>query len=226
MSSLAFDMINVNMSQELELVIGNSTFRKYGLASAERILNLHVDRKSGLVFDNVAPDGSHPDTFAGRLILPGHALECLWFLISAGDAWGRDDIVAAAIDAIPDMLDFGWDEKYGGFFYYRDALGKPPEQLEWDRKLWWVHGEALVATLLAYKHTGRSEFAEWFERIHDYTWEHFNDDKYGEWFGYLDRSGEVFLDLKGGKWKGCFHVPRTLYMCWQLLEQIRGKSNG
>ena len=226
MSSLAFDMINVNMSQELEMVIGNPTFRKYGLASAERILNLHVDRKSGLVFDNVAPDGSHPDTFAGRLILPGHALECLWFLISAGDAWGRDDIVAAAIDAIPDMLDFGWDEKYGGFFYYRDALGKPPEQLEWDRKLWWVHGEALVATLLAYKHTGRSEFAEWFERIHDYTWEHFNDDEYGEWFGYLDRSGEVFLDLKGGKWKGCFHVPRTLYMCWQLLEQIKGKSNG
>ncbi len=222
LTSLAFDMINVNMSQELESVISDPVFRQCGLASAERILNLHVDRKEGLVFDNVAPDGSHPDTFPGRVILPGHALECLWFLISAGDAWGRDDIVAAAIDAIPDMLEFGWDKEYGGFFYYRDALGKPPEQLEWDRKLWWVHGEALVATLLAYKHTGRTEFAEWFEKIHDYTWGHFGDDEHGEWFGYLDRGGEVFLDLKGGKWKGCFHVPRTLHACWQLLEKMKG----
>ncbi len=220
LTSLAFDMINVNMSQELESVISDPVFRQCGLASAERILNLHVDRKEGLVFDNVAPDGSHPDTFPGRLVLPGHALECLWFLISAGDAWGAGDIVTEAIEAIPNMLDFGWDEKYGGFFYYRDAAGKPPEQLEWDRKLWWVHGEALVAALLAYKHTGRTEFAEWFEKIHDYTWDRFGDDEHGEWFGYLDRGGEVFLDLKGGKWKGCFHVPRTMWVCWQLLEDL------
>lgn len=225
MVSLAYDMINVNMSQELASAIGGemgeeSFFRRCGLASARRILDLHVDRKSGLIFDNVAPDGSHPDTFAGRVILPGHALECLWFLISAGSAWGADDIVAAAIEAIPDILEFGWDSQYGGFFYYLDALGKPPEQLMWDRKLWWVHGEALVAALLAYKHTGRDEFAEWFEKIHEYTWERFSDGEFGEWFGYLDRGGEVFLDLKGGKWKGCFHVPRTLWVCRQLLEDL------
>ncbi|MDY7011602.1 MAG: AGE family epimerase/isomerase [Planctomycetota bacterium] len=218
--SMVFDMINVNVSQELDSAIEKPLFRSCGLASARRILDLHVDRKAGLVFDNVAPDGSHPDTFAGRVILPGHALECLWFLISAGEKWGAGDIVTAAVEAIPDMLEFGWDSKYGGFFYYRDSLGNPPEQLEWDRKLWWVHGEALAATLLAYKHTGRKEFAQWFEKIHEYTWDRFGDSEFGEWFGYLDRAGEVFLDLKGGKWKGCFHVPRTLHVCLRILEDL------
>jgi N-acyl-D-glucosamine 2-epimerase len=29
----------------------------------------------------------------------------------------------------------------------------------------------------------------------------------------------VLLPLKGGKWKGCFHVPRGMYQIWQILEQ-------
>ncbi len=224
--TLAYDMINVNMSQELDSAIGasagdDSLFRRCGVASMEKILALHVSREEGLVFENVAPDGSRRDTFAGRLVLPGHALECLWFLISAGSAWGRDDIVASAIEAITPMLEFGWDDKYGGFFYYLDAHGKPPEQLMWDRKLWWVHNEVLVATLLAYKHTGREEFARWFEKVHEYSWDRFHDAEHGEWFGYLDRGGEVYIDAKGGKWKGCFHVPRAMWTCWQLLEEMR-----
>jgi len=35
------------------------------------------------------------------------------------------------------------------------------------------------------------------------------------------RRGEVLLPLKGGKWKGCFHVPRGLFQCWQILEQCK-----
>ena len=42
----------------------------------------------------------------------------------------------------------------------------------------------------------------------------------GEWFGYLNRRGEVLLPLKGGKWKGCFHIPRGLYRCWKILETL------
>jgi N-acylglucosamine 2-epimerase len=30
----------------------------------------------------------------------------------------------------------------------------------------------------------------------------------------------VLLTLKGGKWKGCFHVPRGLYQIWQILETL------
>ena len=50
---------------------------------------------------------------------------------------------------------------------------------------------------------------------------HRQDAQYPEWFGYLNRQGEVLLPLKGGKWKGCFHVPRGLYQCWKVLEELQ-----
>ena len=45
------------------------------------------------------------------------------------------------------------------------------------------------------------------------------------WKDYLNRRGEVLLPLKGGKWKGCFHVPRGLYQIGSMLEDIsKGKE--
>lgn len=48
----------------------------------------------------------------------------------------------------------------------------------------------------------------------------FHKSQYPEWFGYLNRRGEVLLPLKGGKWKGCFHVPRGLYQIGNILQEI------
>jgi len=101
-----------------------------------------------------------------------------------------------------------------------DTEGKPPQQLEWDQKLWWVHVETLVALSLAYQLTGREEFAKWYELVHEWSWKHFHDEKHGEWFGYLNRRGEVLLELKGGKWKGFFHMPRAMLLCSQIFKKI------
>lgn len=43
------------------------------------------------------------------------------------------------------------------------------------------------------------ECLEWFGKLHEYTWAHFKDTEHPEWFGYLNRRGEVLLPLKGGK---------------------------
>lgn len=67
--------------------------------------------------------------------------------------------------------------------------------------------------------TGNEACLAWFGKLHEYMWTHFKDSEYPEWFGYLNRRGEVLLPLKGGKWKGCFHVPRGMYQIWQILEQ-------
>jgi N-acylglucosamine 2-epimerase len=105
-----------------------------------------------------------------------------------------------------------------------DADGHPLQQLEWDQKLWWVHLESLVALAMGYRLTRRKSCWEWYQKMHDYAWSHFADPEYGEWFGYLDRRGQVLLNLKGGKWKGCFHVPRALYQCLQQFEALSAKS--
>lgn len=117
-------------------------------------------------------------------------------------------------------IDRGWDEKFGGIYYYRDYEGRPLDKLESDMKLWWVHVEAISAFLLAYRLTGKPEYEAWFHRVKDWTWSHFRDPEYGEWFGYLDRRGEPALSLKGGKWKGMFHLPRALLYWIELCGDL------
>jgi N-acylglucosamine 2-epimerase len=60
----------------------------------------------------------------------------------------------------------------------------------------------------------------WFVKIHDYFWHHFCDREKGEFYGYLNRKGEVLLNLKGGKWKGCFHVPRAMFECYKEFKLL------
>lgn len=149
----------------------------------------------------------------------------MWFLMDIGVRTGDQQLIQKAVDVSLGLLEYGWDQQYGGIFYFLDAKGYPPQQLEWDQKLWWVHLEAIISMLKGYLLTGDERCWQWFEKLHDYTWNHFPDRKNGEWFGYLNRQGEVLLPLKGGKWKGCFHVPRALYQGWKTLEQISQKLN-
>lgn len=75
--------------------------------------------------------------------------------------------------------------------------------------------ENIPAQTIAPKFTGR------FNKVHQYAWSHFSDPDYGEWFGYLNRVGEPLLELKGGKWKGCFHVPRVMDLCYRALQSLK-----
>jgi len=223
--SMGFPMIMVNLCLELEGLLPEDRLQQHLETAIHEIMTLHYDPERRFTFDNVAPDGSHVDCFEGRLIIPGHGIEALWFVIDAIRRRGGDrQIIATAADAIINMLEFGWDQQYGGIFYYRDIMGKPPEQLQWDQKLWWVHIETLVALAMAWRLTGRKECRDWYRRVHDYTWARFPDPEHGEWFGYLNRRGERLLDLKGGKWKGCFHVPRGLHLCWREFEAMARES--
>jgi len=92
-------------------------------------------------------------------------------------------------------------------------------------KLWWPHTEALYAHLLNYALTGNEEDWNRFEQVHDYTFDHFPDPAHGGWFGYLDREGGRTHECKGAPYKGCFHVPRGLFLCWRLLRGLERESN-
>ena len=115
-----------------------------------------------------------------------------------------------AVRFLKASLAVGWDEEHGGLFYFVDAEGRPPMQLEWSMKLWWPHTEALYALLLAQEMTGDTELPVWYRKVHEYAWERFRDPEFGEWFGYLDRYGKPTHLLKAGRFKGFFHIPRSL----------------
>jgi N-acylglucosamine 2-epimerase len=218
--AFAIPMILINLVPEMAWLLAPEEVRAAIDASVREMTGLFLDGTRGIFFELVTPDGLHPDCSEGRVINPGHGIEGTWFLMDAALRTGDRKLIGTAVDTLLSTLRFGWDEKYGGIFAFCDAEGKPPQQLEWDQKFWWVHMEALVALAMGFRLTRREECLEWLRRVHEYTWAHFPDPGYGEWFGYLDRRGDVLTPLKGGKWKGCFHIPRGLFLCADQFDQI------
>ena len=187
---------------------------------SEIFTDFWVEEK-GILVENVTLQGDYSNTFDGRLFNPGHGLEAMWFIMDLGVQYQRNDWIENSISKALLLIERGWDNENMGIFYFLDAEGHPPQQLEWDQKLWWVHLEAMICFLKGYELTQNKECFSWFEKIHEYTWTHFRDKKNkGEWFGYLNREGRVLLPLKGGKWKGCFHVPRALLHLHQIANRI------
>lgn len=224
MRSLAPSMILCNMVLEVEHLIEPKLVEKTIDRSLSDVMEVFYRPELGLVTEHLNADGTLSDTFDGRLINPGHTLETMWFVMELARRRNNPELVKKAVEIGLRTLEFGWDGQWGGVFYFMDRKGFPPQQLEWDQKLWWVHIESMIAMLEGYALTGNTRCREWFLRLHDYTWSHFKDPEYPEWFGYLDRRGEVLLPLKGGKWKGCFHVPRGLYKCECLLREIEKQN--
>lgn len=217
--NFSLPMILCNLSLELEHILGPEKVNNFLPQVIHEVMEVFYKPEQGLILENVYQDGSFCDSFEGRLLNPGHAIEAMWFIMDLGKRLNDKALIIKACNIMLDTLEYGWDKEYGGIFYFLDVKSHPTQQLEWDQKLWWVHAEALVALAKGYIYTGDERCAKWFERVHDYTWNHFRDKEYGEWFGYLNRRGEVLLSLKGGKWKGCFHIPRALYQVWKTAEK-------
>jgi N-acylglucosamine 2-epimerase len=181
---------------------------------------MHPDLKA--VLESVAPDGRFVNHADGRLLNPGHALECAWFILEESRLRGGiPEYTKMGLTILDWMWKWGWDETHGGILYFRDVLNKPVQEYWHDMKFWWPHNEAIIATLLAFNLTGDPKYAEWHRAVHDWSFRHFSDPEHGEWYGYLHKDGSVSQPSKGTLWKGPFHLPRMLLQCWQIMERLK-----
>ena len=225
MKDFALPMIICNMALEVEDIINDPALIESTIdRSVHEIVDVFWQPQLGVILENLAPDGSMIDCFEGRKVNPGHDLEAMWFLMNIGVRRGDKALIEKAVEISLSVIEYGWDRQYGGIFYFMDRKGFPTQELEWDQKLWWVHLESAIAMIKGYQLTGNEKALEWFLKLDDYLWTHFKDPEYPEWYGYLNRRGEVLLPLKGGKWKGCFHVPRGLYQIGTILQEIADKQ--
>lgn len=219
LKNFSLPMILCNLSLILEDIVGKEKVAKMIPPLVDDIMTDFLQKEEGIILENVFLDGSFCDSFEGRVVNPGHGNESMWFLMDVAVKYNMPDLIAQCEKILHRTTEFGWDKENGGIFYFLDIKGHPVQQLEWNQKLWWVHIETMISFAKAYKLTGNPASKEWFLKLHDYTWNHFRDNEYGgEWFGYLMREGKPLLNAKGGKWKGCFHVPRGLYQLWKTLE--------
>lgn len=224
LKGFSIPMILSNLSLELEHILDASLVEELTDEVIHEVMNVFYHEESGLILENVHHDGQFSDSFEGRLVNPGHILEAMWFMMDVAVRKNDEQLIQKAVKIALRTLDYGWDTQHDGIFYFKDIKGHPTQQLEWDQKLWWVHIEALICMVKAWQLTGSEACKNWFIKLHEYTFSRFPDATYGEWFGYLNRQGEVLLPLKGGKWKGCFHVPRGLYQVYSTLEKHHAGS--
>ena len=220
-SSLAVPMMGLRLCHQMSKCGINWSENKNLELWAVKEIWKHVQRNGERILENVSPNGEELPGSAGRLQIPGHAIECGWFLL---DYYRQNDEKKLASKAIEKFIESpfeqGWDSKHGGLLYFIDADNFPPTQLEWNMKLWWPHNEAMIAFLMAYQHDGESKHIEAFHKVACYAFEKFSDNQHGEWFGYLSQQGVVSSQFKGGPWKGCFHVPRCLYLCEKIIKNL------
>jgi len=223
-SNLAVPMILLNLIQEVNGADGTD-YADLAAWCVNR-MHLHIRPELSLVLETVGVDGNVIDSPEGRLVNPGHAIEAGWFMLAHARRVRDAAMARTAIKIIDWSYDFGWDEKHGGILYFLDSAGYSPVQLEWSMKLWWPHCEALVAFIMAYQETGDDRYFRKFERLTEYSFSKFSDPEFGEWFGYLDRHGEVNQRFKGGPYKGCFHVPRALFLVEKVLGELLAPNLG
>ena len=228
LKDFALPMIICNMALEVEDILEDKALLDQTIKEClHEVLDVFYQPDLGCMLENVSAVDNRPvDCYEGRLINPGHDLEALWFLMNLGVRLNDKELIEKSVGISLKVINRGWDKRFGGIFYFMDCKNYPVQQLEWDQKLWWVHIEAAIAMIKGYRLTGRKECLDWFMKLNDYIWTHFKDKEYPEWYGYLNRRGEVLLSLKGGKWKGCFHVPRGLYQIWTILEELSPATDG
>lgn len=220
--SLTIPMVLLSTAQALNAAVSDPFCEDVAGLAIREIERDFLNDEFDCVLETVGPKGEFLDHFDGRLLNPGHAIEAGWFILEEARRRGGDPrLVRLGCTIIDRSWRAGWDDRYGGLFYFRDARGLPSQEYWHDMKFWWPHNEAIVATLLAHHLTGEPKYARWHEKVHDWAYAHFPDPEFGEWFGYLHRDGTVSSRLKGNHWKGPFHLARMQWFCWKLLEEMK-----
>lgn len=199
-------------------------YNRHAKECTDRIVNEHYRPELGCTLESVNLDGE-PELWytAGRVVNPGHDIECSWFMMDEANFRGDEELHRSAEQIFRLAIEAGWDEEYGGLLYFIDAKGLPTEAYEHDMKLWWPHNEIMIAASKAYRDTGDEYYLDWLLKTMDYCKQHFADPEYGEWYGYLRRDGlPTMPPTKGSTFKGPFHVPRALSMTERVLTELIG----
>jgi N-acylglucosamine 2-epimerase len=103
---------------------------------------------------------------------------------------------------------------------FRDCRNLPPQDYSQDMKFWWPQCETIICSLYAYLATGDEKYYYRHQLISEWTYAHFPDPDYGEWFGYLHRDGTPAQMAKGNLFKGPFHIPRMMTKSYTLCNDI------
>lgn len=217
-------MILINVGSCIRKVVNDPKLTKQIDESIEKLKKYFIHPEFKCLLETVGENGEFIDTNMTRTINPGHCIETSWFIMEEAKLRGWDKpMLDMALQVFDWSWDWGWDKQYGGIINFRDCKNLPPQDYSQDMKFWWPQCETIIASLYAYLGTGDEKYLYRHERISEWTYAHFPDAEYGEWYGYLHRDGTVAQPAKGNLYKGPFHIPRMMIKGYMLCQEILKK---
>lgn len=218
-------MILINVASCIRKVINDPKLTEQIDESIDKLKKYFIHPEFKCLLETVGKNGEFVDTCMGRTINPGHCIETSWFVLDVAKQRGWDkELTDMALQIFDWSWDWGWDKQYGGIINFRDCRNLPSQDYSQDMKFWWPQTETIIASLYAYLVTGDDEYIYKHQRISEWTYAHFPDAEFGEWYGYLHRDGTVAQPAKGNLFKGPFHIPRMMIKAYSLCQEILNKE--
>jgi N-acylglucosamine 2-epimerase len=122
----AVSMIFALVFDELGQLLGDQAIVAAGRAHADQVMDAFLRPDQRLLYEYVHLDNTLIDAPQGRSIVPGHAIESMWFMIEIYQRAGQSERIRQAVEAIRWHLALGWDDEYGGIVHACDAEGGQP----------------------------------------------------------------------------------------------------
>ncbi len=221
MKGHSITMILINVASRIREAVADESLDRQIDESIEQLRNDFIHPEFKALLETVGPHGEFIDSNLGRTINPGHCIETAWFLLEEAKHrhWDKE-ITELGLTILDWSWEWGWDKEFGGIINFVDCKNLPAQDYSQDMKFWWPQTETIIATLYAYLASGDEKYLAMHKQVSDWTYAHFPDKEYGEWFGYLHRDGTPAQKAKGNLFKGPFHIPRMMVKSYVLCHEI------
>lgn len=153
----------------------------------------------------------------------GHDVETAYLLAEAAEALGAPHDARTwhvARQLVDHALDWGWDDRHGGFYDKGEAFNGAAFDLD---KVWWTQVEGLNALLLMHRRHGSESDRYWRAFLEQWRFidEHMIDHEHGDFYNETTREGAlVGDDRKATQWKACYHTGRALMNVARVLGEL------
>ncbi|MDG3005663.1 AGE family epimerase/isomerase [Paludisphaera mucosa] len=154
----------------------------------------------------------------------GHDVETAYLLVEAAEVLHMPDDATTwkvARGLVDHALDWGWDEKFGGFYDKGDSFAAAAYDVA---KVWWTQAEGFNALAMLDRRYGREtdRYARAFAKQWAFIDAHLLDPEFGGWYAETERDGRLRGDgAKANPWKADYHTSRAMMNVARLLEAGR-----
>jgi mannose/cellobiose epimerase-like protein (N-acyl-D-glucosamine 2-epimerase family) len=180
-----------------------------------------AEKSDGLIWEHFTPDleidweynkDDPKNLYRPWGFQPGHQTEWSKLLLTLHGHRPESWQLSRARELFDRALEAAWDHDHGGILY-----GFAPDKTICDDdKYFWVQAESFAAGFRLFQQTGDQQYADWYDRIWQYSWDHMTDHEHGAWYRVLTADNRQYSDAKSTAGGKCDY--HTIGACWDVLR--------